>query len=124
MNNSRLPGQPHPNGVEARPTHREPASRFTPGPWRCELDEDSGDWDISYDLALHYGARRLGIVFDYTRDSEDVDGTNRANARLIAAAPELYEALAEALPWLEKRPHTAPLRKRAEAVLAKVRGEQ
>ena len=72
-------------------------TKWTPGPWhvaddhhvRAVLDvRDSDGWDV----AKLYSAR--GDVD--TRDSSGVwrdDPVRIANARLIAAAPELYEAL-------------------------------
>lgn len=89
------------------------SARFTPGPW-------SADWWYCIIRDLH---NQPGLE----RGDEDCfgypgwDGDNTANAFLIAAAPELYEALEAALAihgggysWGEK----------ARAALAKARGEQ
>jgi len=66
--------------------------RHTPGPWKFgkELSAHSGEWLISYDAA----DRGQGIPIAETRPGS---GQESANARLIAAAPELLEALEAAL---------------------------
>jgi len=62
----------------------------TPGPWKVdkELNSFRGQWLIAIDV----GDRGRGMAV-----SETIGGTGdeRANARLIAAAPELLEALKE-----------------------------
>lgn len=60
---------------------------FTPGPWG--LEEDGGDWFITYDLHLEHGPRRLGVVFDYANEFES------ANARLIVKAPDMARLIAD-----------------------------
>lgn len=56
--------------------------RFTPGPWRAKRTEYSaGNWDI-----LAFVGREHPICQTSCYDAE-------ANARLIAAAPDLLEAL-------------------------------
>ena|SRR3989304_752122 len=58
---------------------------FTPGPWRAEGPDPFGDWNI-----LHDGdALAIGAVVSNMRPAFEV----AANARLEAAAPQLYEAL-------------------------------
>ena len=59
--------------------------KWTPGPWAA-TSEDNGEWDIyseSWDIATV--AARAGM--------EDPNGRSDANAHLIAAAPDLAEAL-------------------------------
>ena len=53
---------------------------FTPGPWRYS-DVIGGCWVYASD-------GRQVLAYTYSPDKE-----NRANARLVAAAPELLEAL-------------------------------
>lgn len=91
---------------------------FTPGPW---LIEPQGERARGHWLADNAGAYvALACSRDNSRDEED------ANARLIAAAPELYEALALAAEWIAE--DGASLSEVAEAkiyaALAKARGEQ
>ena len=63
-------------------------SKYTPGPWKygAELSSRTGEWLISFDA----GNRGRGIGIAETRPGS---GQEEANARLIAAAPELLEAL-------------------------------
>ena len=95
---------------------------WTPGPWRIETTERTqGDWKwreivaASPDDSDHVV---LGEVF-VDGSGYPFDNHAEANARLIAAAPELYEALELYLN------HGAMMaREKAEAALAKARGEQ
>lgn len=76
----------------------------TPGPWATEINE--------------YGSRRIGVVFAGGRNIARICGKGSmpqpaansfgaltdesdANARLIAAAPDLLEALLKCLPLIE-----------------------
>jgi hypothetical protein len=60
-------------------------TKYTPGPWKAELGNRSNVWIV------HYPLGPLAVIgFGGTKP---IDGTNEANARLIAAAPELVEAL-------------------------------
>lgn len=57
----------------------------TPGPWKCEGPDDFGDWNI-----LHDGdALAIAAVVSNMRRPQETG----ANARLIAAAPDLIETL-------------------------------
>lgn len=98
--------------------------RHTPGPWKVEEGGDykrilvnppaGSDWD--YEIAEVY--------------SDDCDyDIAKANAQLIATAPELYEALNIMLEWGKAVESTMGFRfdgiKRiAESALAKARGEE
>lgn len=60
---------------------------FTPGPWAVSEDERPGmEWNRHIVLA---GDPDLRIAFMTS------DGPTEANARLIAAAPQMFEALKE-----------------------------
>ena len=65
------------------------AKGFTRGPWKFgkELSAHGGEWLISLDA----GDRGRGIAIAETRPGT---GSEQANARLIASAPTLLEALA------------------------------
>lgn len=58
-------------------------SKFTPGPWHV----GDGNETIVYD------ANRWAIASATTFHRKHEDGSSEANAKLIAAAPELLEAL-------------------------------
>lgn len=58
-------------------------SKHTPGPWRQSLTDDTRIIDSS-------GCEVASVAGDYQHDYARME----ANARLIAAAPELLEALA------------------------------
>ena len=92
----------------------------TPGPWRIE-EFRKGSYLVT---ARNAGIAREGLV------AQHVPGS--ANARLIAAAPELYEALNEALINIERVlrgdrkavPFRAEWIEEARAICAKVRGDE
>lgn len=102
---------------------------FTPGPWHLEGPDYSSDYTITgNDDALAICA----VVNGEMRRMGGKDDEHAANANLIAAAPDLYEALMSVmysvvsdieLPrhGLEKNVATF---EHAIAVLAKARGEK
>lgn len=61
--------------------------KHTPGPWKAHRT-------VSGDYQIRFGGKGgwLAEVFD---DDEPVEGRTEADARLIAAAPEMLEALQE-----------------------------
>jgi hypothetical protein len=61
-------------------------SQHTPGPWRI------GDAGFTV-----FGPPKPGALAETIAPTK-----NRANARLIAAAPDLLEVLGDVLPWLQK----------------------
>lgn len=65
-------------------------TKFTPGPWRWTDEYTSGDGSRTWSLI---GARGYGILScDGTGNSPQGLG-DEANAYLISAAPDMYEAL-------------------------------
>ena len=82
--------------------------KHTPGPWlihkprHCDGDlwiqVLKGAWDITSN-----GASEKGVIAD-AKYSAMTDEENEANARLIAAAPDLLEALQRTLSWLTSYP--------------------
>ena len=72
--------------------------KHTPGPWFLSPDEHedepfNGAWNITVPN------RTIASVAPY----DFADDTNEANARLIAAAPEMLEALKDALAYFSDR---------------------
>ena len=66
--------------------------KHTKGPWRTEEGMDDDTWtDVKHNadtIAMCHG-------YDYR--------TRTANARLIASAPDLLEALKSAMKWMDDR---------------------
>jgi len=91
----------------------------TKGPWDLQIHgEQSAD--------LNHKGTFMGLDGGMgAPDSLDVDDAETwlANARLIAAAPELLEALRKALLWTDEENDVFEWRKEAEEVFAKAGGE-
>lgn len=94
----------------------------TPGPWKAVYNEKRGNHTIETD---HGDWREMPVAFTATHF---VSGSEPANAQMMAAAPELLEALEEALPFVERvaatqptQPHNALKRDRAIKARDKIR---
>ncbi len=74
-------------------------SGHTPGPWRLH---NRSEFSIVSDS---FGVATCGGHSDNTRNSEDLYQEQIANARLIAAAPDLLAALREAYAAMEPMHH-------------------
>jgi len=108
-------------------------SGHTKGPWlltpRKWFDAvgnivQDGQYDISVNSAdiKDDDYYRIATVNNFADSPE-----NKANARLIAAAPELFQVCVEMLELSENWPgiaHSEDLKKRASAAIAKAIGEQ
>lgn len=102
----------------------------TPGPWRVNESKISGKDNIS-DLTEIVGPQRNGSQRLIAKMYGCALPEGQANARLIAAAPELLEVFKAAL-WNVERvtkgrpvePSLARWLEKARAVLAKVRGDE
>jgi hypothetical protein len=70
----------------------KPQTQHTPGPWKIRSIGVNGSQTVY--------AMRNDVATAYDR-APMVKGECEANAQLIAAAPELLEALQEALAWCE-----------------------
>lgn len=94
-------------------------TKFTPGPWRA--------WQPRGDESVPVRTDGLGITIAYVHQGAITNA--RANASLIAASPEMFEALdhAEAVMSIVlPRSHTAEYIEcldKIRAALAKARGE-
>ncbi len=90
-------------------------NKFTPGPW-----EHTGQGDIVGKEDNGYGLGYVDVCSVYLRT---VRGRTNANARLIAAAPDLLEALSEIINDGGKFVMTHETHRKARAAIAKARGE-
>ena len=97
-------------------------SGHTKGPWRLHRHHKtiSNQWIFQVVTDEEYGEIVAGTCTNPQRP-EDV---READAHLIAAAPDLLEALSEVVEWLEHGDHAGPMHSKARAAIAKSRGEQ
>ena len=115
-------------------------TQHTPGPWEWVNPEDDTPWispgNASLRTVKHYGEDKTEIrdgkrytsfsLPKFIIDHQHLE--NEANARLIAAAPELLDALEGLLKGVYgdgyALPAGAPATQYARAVIAKAKGEQ
>ena len=89
-------------------------TKFTPGPWQAEIATMHGK-------VIEYFVRVDGDEIAIASAICDRDGQpNQANARLIAAAPDLYALVEE----IVRDGLGSSWKPRAEAALKRARGEQ
>ena len=102
------------------------APKWTPGQWRATTRQGSWDWVV-------YTKDDPNIeICQMFHDGTDENEIGEANAHLVAAAPELYEALDRAREKLQTfasehpdpGPDTWAVLDEIRAVLAKARGAQ
>lgn len=95
-------------------------TKHTPGPWKYSA-YFSGYDSFHRDFSLNAGDVEIiggcGCCGSPTISSE-------ADARLIAAAPELLEALEALQPYVLHLPDGAPIKETIRAAIAKAKGEQ
>ena len=106
-------------------------SAFTPGPWRTDDAPNEQDdycvWapDGAFLANVGNGEKSVaGEARPHGGDCIAFDVTTRANAKLLAAAPDLYAALAEALQDGFKHKLSIPVKERMRAALAKAEGKR
>ena len=97
-------------------------TKWTPGPWEvCDLSIRDGV--PVHEITSLHDSCWIAQVQDHRNCSGTLPGS--ANAHLIAAAPELYEALEALVPFVNGAFEGAMQRvKSARAALRKARGEQ
>jgi hypothetical protein len=96
--------------------------KFTPGPWKAVLNAHF--WDIESEMHGLIGdacASNFVYVNGKRLPPEQADPIAAANAHLMAAAPDMYEALKMILERDQTR--IEDIHSIARAVLAKARGE-
>jgi hypothetical protein len=104
-------------------------SAHTPGPWRKETTRTLDDAPISFlrlDWAIRNGSDDNGAVIAHIPMQDDLILQSEANARLIAAAPDLLAALRNLLDASERYIFSDEcLREReaARAAIAKAEGQ-
>lgn len=115
-------------------------STHTPGPWELEYDSELGEFTIRMGPAIEnpgqYEPQHHLDWGEFYEDADDVHERRQfeeahANARLIAAAPEMYAALKDAFDTLEmlyhpkdihRHTYKVELLERARAALASANG--
>lgn len=100
-------------------------SEHTPGPWEAvEFTEHTGEQTMRIVDVDGYGIPRgEGPIGEtYSRTLGIPDETAKANAHLIAAAPELLKALAKCLDMLDEIHMQHPEMKWSESIQATVAG--
>jgi len=99
------------------------APRFTPGPWLAWDCPGSG-WQIGTKKQFDSGWKghgNIGTTAWYQFPNENMNPEiEEANANLIAAAPEMYEACKQAYDWLGRFGEHAPITFGGEAELATI----
>jgi hypothetical protein len=97
-------------------------SKHTPGPWALSGTRLSYAPGISSDtrlLQVGPDGDTLALVF-----FDMQTGRGHKDARLIAAAPELLEALKEFVEWIEQGDYDISFLAKAQAAIAKAEGAQ
>ena len=118
---------PSRDGLSERPlaTMTKPKAYFTDFPTR--IDANGEKWTVCSNPA----AEKAGNYVATEEIKEEIDAQQKRDAHLIAAAPELYEALKQArehvhLAWLREGDNSNRAEialKAVDAALAKARGE-
>ena len=109
-------------------------TKWTPGPWQHEKNSNVSN-SVSGQSGQNLfegdnGFRTIALVQSCNQKPAGTQENLQANINLIAAAPELYEALKSLLECADHslqgryRPDRAMIHANAEQVLAKARGEQ
>jgi hypothetical protein len=90
-------------------------TKWTPGEWAVEIEMMGHGGDDQW-ITISSGETIIA-TYKTTYVEYPEDAENEANARLIAAAPELYEALLEARAYVPE--HHGPITHKINSALAK-----
>lgn len=102
-------------------------SSHTPGPWTLKHVSGSNFAVQRFEIRGMFGSK-LGVSPIFNRDTSAIDGASICcspqDASLIAAAPDLLEALQDSIMALEiVYPNGSPVLNAARAAIARARGE-
>ena len=84
-------------------------TQHTPAPWQYYIDNGASGTRFHIESLNEHGKPQHGIALIAPNDTASTMLTmeqHRSNARLIAAAPELLEALKDLLPFTDAFPNT------------------
>lgn len=102
-------GNPLPVTITAPQQSPVAAGEHTPGPWRLLFDDEAREERKS---GVHFEIEKDGFLIQGVAAARDEHGTGyfsndvaRANARLIAAAPDMLAALQGIQAWFNDNPH-------------------
>jgi hypothetical protein len=100
-------------------------NKHTPGPWKMMDVRDERNWPKCFSVWAGRGKEHLDDDGTYRAICRTPDGTtkeNEANCHLIAAAPDMLEALAAAKKIIEsdKTRYTVDSLENASGVLSKI----
>lgn len=102
--------------------------KFTPGPWYVAGDDECPEGvpvlEILRGKLPSPECKQIAYVQPFEGDDDDfvITDETHANARLIASAPDLYEALILCLEWMGGKHDSAYVTSKAHAALSKAGG--
>ncbi|CAM0106266.1 hypothetical protein MYOV065v1_p0027 [Vibrio phage PS15B.2] len=94
-------------------------SKFTKGEWSLNATDFYGEFDLTTQERIEDS--KVAILTIDTSYSGYIGDEQKANAHLIAAAPEMYELIKEFLDYADP---CHPISDMANKLLAKARGEK
>ena len=106
-------------------------AKHTPGPWATDCDVPTFDGsDLPYVVYINHGTGKGGEICTMNHEPDEGRGRDweegKANARLIASAPELLESLKDLEIILSGKPYDRDEQKlleMARAAIAKAKGK-
>lgn len=85
------------------------STKHTPGPWTIANYPQAVVVQTESHKKTAYGASRYAAIGGFDRSDPEQMAEALANARLIAAAPELLAAIQNVMPFLEKSYQAGPV---------------
>lgn len=80
----------------------ERVEKFTPGPWASHRAKTPVDGEYDWCVFCEVDGKRHVIIEAFGRVDVDMRPNAQANASLISAAPDLYEALEKCITYIEQ----------------------